>query len=415
MLRSFRAGNHKSLRDEQELLLMPSYQKDQSALPVTAVFGANASGKSNVLDALAWMCGAVRESFQSWEPGVRVPREPYRFDEEAIAAPSIFVVEVLVGTVRYVYGFTVSDDRVLDEWLFTYPKGRKRVIFEREGESWTFGSTVPRARFEAARDLTRGNALFLSVAARSDLTEVLPVYHWFADSVRFESPQARLQPDVRMVVSHLRRSSESRRGFLDLVRLADLGIRDIEVHEGRRVVPNATSYGSGSGTLVLPDYELFFRQGAGTPLLLADQSHGTVAWLRILSAALDSLETGRLLCIDELDSSLHPRLTARLIELFRHPETNPRGAQLVFTTHDATLLGTSFGDDVLNRDEIWFTEKDSSGATTLFPLTDFHPRKGGNLERQYLGGSYGAVPAVFSDTLVDALLTSGGEGSDEPS
>ncbi|MEU8244515.1 ATP-binding protein [Actinoplanes missouriensis] len=408
MLRSFRAGNHKSLRDEQELLLMPSYQKDQTAVPVVAVFGANASGKSNVLDALAWMCGAVRESFRSWEPGTGVPRDPYRFDDAVTAAPSIFVVEVLVDAVRYVYGFTVSDDDVLEEWLYTYPKGRKRVIFEREGTSWAFGSTVPRARFEAARDLTRGNALFLSVAARSDLAEVLPVYRWFAESVVFEVPQSRLHPDVRAVAAHLRGSAENRHAFLELVRVADLGIRDIQVHESQWVALTAGHPGSA-------DYELVFRQGAGTPLSLSDQSHGTVAWLRLLSVALDSLATGRLLCIDEIDSSLHPRLTVRLIELFRHPETNPHGAQLLVTTHDATLLGTSFGEDVLNRDEIWFTEKDAGGATTVFPLTDFHPRKGGNLERQYLGGSYGAVPAVFSGTLVDALLTSGGEGRDEPS
>jgi AAA15 family ATPase/GTPase len=127
---------------------------------------------------------------------------------------------------------------------------------------------------------------------------------------------------------------------------------------------------------------------------VADQSRGTQAWLRLLVAALTVLERGSTLCVDEIDSSLHPRLTARLVELFRGGETNPAGAQLIFTTHDATLLGTSFGQDVLSRDEVWFVEKGTHGASKVFPLTDFHPRREENTERRYLGGSYGAIPDV---------------------
>jgi AAA15 family ATPase/GTPase len=116
---------------------------------------------------------------------------------------------------------------------------------------------------------------------------------------------------------------------------------------------------------------------------------------------------------DEIDASLHPRLTARLVELFRNSEINRRGAQLIFTTHDATLLGTSLGEETLKRDEIWFIEK-KDGASTLYPLSDFHPRIGENRERRYLAGSYGAVPVVFPDAMVDVLLESGTEPADGP-
>jgi hypothetical protein len=126
---------------------------------------------------------------------------------------------------------------------------------------------------------------------------------------------------------------------------------------------------------------------------------------------LNALAHGGVLLVDEIDMSLHPRLIVRLIELFRDSETNPGNAQLVFNTHDATLLGTSFGKEILKRDEIWFMEK-RDGATTLYPLTDFHPRQEDNRERRYLGGSYGGVPAVFSDTLVDSLLRSREESAD---
>ena len=98
--------------------------------------------------------------------------------------------------------------------------------------------------------------------------------------------------------------------------------------------------------------------------------------------------------VDEIDASLHPNLTALLIHQFQSPETNPRGAQLLFTTHDATLLGTSFGEEVLARDQVWFVEKKEDGGSRLYPLTDFHPRTGENRERRYLGGSYGAIPVL---------------------
>ncbi|HWB34627.1 MAG TPA: ATP-binding protein, partial [Rugosimonospora sp.] len=147
------------------------------------------------------------------------------------------------------------------------------------------------------------------------------------------------------------------------------------------------------------------------PLSLSDESDGTRTWLRLIAGALDALEAGAVLLIDEIDASLHPRLTARLIGLFRDERTNGQGAQLIFTTHDATLLGTSFGAEILGRDEVWFIEKGTDGGTRLFSLSEFRPRKGENTERRYLGGSYGAVPAVFSDTLVEQLLTASREPS----
>jgi hypothetical protein len=114
-----------------------------------------------------------------------------------------------------------------------------------------------------------------------------------------------------------------------------------------------------------------------------------------------------MLVVDEIDASLHPRLTASLIELIHDQDTNPNGAQLVFTTHDASLLSPVLGGDVLQRDEVWFVTKRRDGSTELYPLSDFHPRKGENTERRYLGGSYGAVPSVLGEDLVDAVRAAG--------
>src|SRR5262249_51464548 len=151
----------------------------------------------------------------------------------------------------------------------------------------------------------------------------------------------------------------------------------------------------------------FIHGEGGIPLDLDEQSHGTRAWMVVVDHLLDVLMAGSVMVIDEIDSSLHPRLCARLIEIFQNPETNPRGAQLLITTHDATLLGPMLGDDVLDRDQIWFIDKGTSRETELFALTDFRPRKDENTERRYLGGSYGAIPITSQYELQRALERAG--------
>jgi hypothetical protein len=433
MLRSFRAGNHKSIKGEAELLLMPAYDKSVPVVPVAAIFGANASGKSNLLDALRWMQGAVRGSFGSWEPGEGVPRTPFCLDPSGVGSASLYAVELIVANVRYMYGFRVDDEKVLEEWLYTYPHNRKRIIFERNGEQWTFGSTVTRAKADVLRDLTAPIALFLSVAARAELDEVSAVYHWFADSLRIVMSADAFR--AREVTEFLSDSEGNQANFVSLLRAADLGIQDLQREDDRAkttwagianlvkpegVSDRSTSVARSSTTVAgrppsPSDWWMLFDQQweraravsesmgpqlrflhgeQNVSMKAGDQSRGTLAWLRLLVPALRALAAGSVLCVDEIDSSLNPRLSARLIELFRSSETNPRHAQLVFTTHDATLLGTSFGADILGRDEVWFVEKSASGETTLYSLSDFKPRKDENTERRYLGGSYGAVPDV---------------------
>jgi len=431
MLRSFRVENHKSIKGEAELLLMPVYDKSRPVVPVTAIFGANAAGKSNVLDALRWMRDAVLNSFRLWEPERGVPRLPFKLDPAAREAPSLFAVDLLLDGVRYMYGFTVDDDRVTEEWLYTYPHNRRRTVFVRSQEGWEFGSTVPRAKLEQVVDLTPRNALLLTTAARTEVPDVAPVFRWFQQSLAFTDPSSSWREAFKQQLE-----GPDRAVLIELVRAADLGIRNITVDSGDQeqlsqsiidAVPrvgelrrhpndaahnlNDAAHEDPSGqwiTLVSRarellrlaaqtphDRELLFLHGESqVPLTEKEQSYGTLAWLRVLTQTMTALRAGSVLCVDEIDSSLHPRLTARLIELFRHPETNPRRAQLIFTTHDATLLGTSFGEDILERDEVWFVEKGADGATRLFPLSDFRPRKEDNRERRYLGGSYGAVPDV---------------------
>ncbi|HET8660631.1 MAG TPA: ATP-binding protein [Micromonosporaceae bacterium] len=397
MLRSFRVANHKSIRAEQELSLLPVYDKGRPVLPVAGVFGANASGKSNLLDALSWMRTAVNESYASWKPGAGVARWPFRLDPTAVAEPSLYSTELVVEGVRQTYGFEVDDERVRQEWLYTYPHNRKRIIFERQDGSWSFGSTVAHSDVEVLRRLTRDNALFLSVAGQSGLAETAPAYSWFGHHLLSAYRYDRRR--VGQIVAFLDGAPQRRRRLVALTRAADLGLADI------RVRPTAAAE-SSQVMLEKPDLE-FLHGGSGVAMRSWEQSQGTLEWLALLVPALTALEKGSVLCVDELDASLHSRLTPRLIELFRSEETNPAGAQLIFTTHDATLLGTSFGEDILARDEVWFVEKDRAGATTLFSYRDFRPREGENIQKKYLSGTFGAVPMVSEWSFRSAVLGTG--------
>lgn len=361
------------------------------------------------------------------------------------------MVDLVLPGGQYVYGFSVDDTEVVEEWLYLYREtNRKTVIFERAGMEVSLGDSL-RERSTRHKLLTaalRDNSLLLSVAMQvGEQPEFVPIYRWFGRELRTRLPRQRGR--VPPLVYRVPKAKESYPAYLDLVRAADLDIADIRVVENeipaseadlavvgaidaeirslralievmdgedaadlhdrvRRLEARRAHYSGGRRRR-----ELVFVQGeSGTLMTVAEQSAGTIAYVDVLTDVLATLDRGGVLVVDELDTSLHPRLVARLIELFRDEQTNPRHAQLVFATHDVTLLGTSFGEELLRRDEIWFTEKEN-GATTLYPLTDFHPRKEDNRERRYLGGSYGAVPAVFSDTLVETLLASRAEGADD--
>ena len=166
MLLSFRVENHKSIRDEQQVLLTPVYddatpeEADWEALTATGIFGANASGKSNVLDALGLMQETVRWSMRDNEPGGGVRREPFALSNEAAEEPSVFVVDLMLSGVRHTYGFAVDDDRVVEEWLYSYPRRRKRVVFERDEESFTFGEQAEKTLKSLLPEWSKGRTCF---------------------------------------------------------------------------------------------------------------------------------------------------------------------------------------------------------------------------------------------------------------
>ncbi|UMP04326.1 ATP/GTP-binding protein [Amycolatopsis sp. EV170708-02-1] len=365
---------------------------------MAAIYGANASGKSNLLDGLTYMAVGVLTSklLGAW------PRSVFRLDPQAVERPSTFVIEILAEGTRYTYGFRASDDAVVEEWLYAYPEKRRRVVFERTGDDLRFGSTSAslKSKFAALEELIRGDVLLLSFCSGLELGPLMPVYRWFEQSLRIVSAEGTwASDDVGSRVGHfLQRDARNSHRLLSLLTAADVGIADVlaeQVDEAPSQRDVRLLTGRGAGSVSGPRWRLRFWHGdAESPFELHDESAGTRNWLRLIPTVLDALDEAQVLVVDEIDSSLHPMLTAKLVSLFQSEVTNPNGAQLVFTTHDTSLQGTMLGGSVLERDQIWFVDKNTAGASELYPLTDFKPRKDQNTERRYLAGSYGAVPVL---------------------
>jgi AAA15 family ATPase/GTPase len=404
MLIRFRVANFRSLRDEQELSLVASLRDgrddvvlsaelDIDLLRAAAVYGPNAAGKSNVLSALRFMRNAVVDSHRLWRPQGPIPFEPFLLDASSRNGASLFEVDLLLDGVRFQYGFRLEAERVAEEWLYSYPKKRRQLWFLREGETsepFRFGKHL-KGNHRLVQELTRENGLFLSAAAENNHRALLPIYRWFAEQVHFSAADERTE-DISATLSMLD-TPHKKAAVVDFLHLADLGVVDLEIRESRR-----------EGMFVFEAapqiLEIRHRAGDGVmPLPLHRESRGTQAWISLAGTTLWALEQGAVLLLDELDASLHPRLALELIRIFQDPVRNPRNAQLIFSTHDTTLLGNLLGEPSLHRDQIWFVEKDQEGATHLYPLTDFKPRKLENLERGYLQGRYGAVPFIGQQPL----------------
>ncbi|MBC7977282.1 MAG: ATP-binding protein [Myxococcales bacterium] len=411
MLIWFRLANHRSIRDEQALSLEPGNVDGSgervreaggtSLLSLIAIYGANASGKSNLLGGLAFMRDAVVRSHRFFAPEGGIPRTPFAWGTKA-AEPSLFEIAFQLDGVRYEYGFCADDQRFTEEWLYAYPSTRKQTWFERDGDELKLGENL-HGENRTIEKITRPNSLFLSAAAQNRHAQLSPVFRWFAAirNLNLRTParwsfQAGSSPPPANfahwwkarssipVEDQAERLDVRQAQFRELLRAADFGIDDIEVlgdpTSRHRVMVKHRSA----------------RDDAWLPL--EEESHGTQQVFALAPSALDALASGSLLLIDELDASLHPLLSLKLIETFHDPRQNPRNAQLLFTTHDTALLGSLLGAAPLRRDQVWLTEKDDEGATRIYPLTDFRPRKEENLERGYLQGRYGAIP--FLEQLV---------------
>lgn len=387
MLIEFTVGNFKSFRDKTTFSMIAanltsndpavdlnnviSVKKDLRLLKSAAVYGANASGKSNLGLALAFMRRFVLDSAREASTPDVLGLESFLLDIRAIGKPSFFEVVFLINGIQYRYGFEVDQSHVLSEWLFHVPRTKEVALFTREEQV-----IVSKTGFKEGKGLearTRPEALYLSVGALFNGITSRQVQQWLAS---FTITTGLQDGESRAETFQCLRDPKQRRQIIELIQELDFGIDDI-VTDDQSI--HAIHY-------------LQSQPGGGVGVVSLDiETHGSQGTRKLIAMAgplLSILAHGQVMFVDELDARLHPLMTRRIVELFHSPLTNPKGAQLVFATHDTNLLDKS----LFRRDQIWFAEKDQQGATHLASLAEYRVRNDAAFEKNYLEGRYGAIP-----------------------
>ena len=398
MLIEFRVTNFRSLRDEQVLSMVASKDKTLqgthtlatgiSAVPAllrsAAIYGPNASGKSNLIKALQYMRGVVLESATVIQPGQMFSVQPFRLDDESKAKPTEFEATFVVDGIRHQYGFAMTSERIVSEYLLVYKAFKPQHWFNRHFDKesgkdvYDFGPGL-RGQKSVWESATRPNALFLSMAVQLNSEQLSPIFNWFQRQLVIFNEHAPL--NQRVTIKMLQ-DPEDKRSICNFLTAADISIADIDVVT--RKVPAEE----------VEENELRFHHvtANGKALFgLGEESSGTRNLLFLAGPLLDIARKGLTLVIDELDTSLHTLLVRRLVKLFHNIELSKNGAQLIFTTHDTSLLDAP---ELFRRDQVWFVDTERDQASRLYGLSEFSPRKKEALGRGYLMGRYGGLPLL---------------------
>ncbi len=442
MLVQFKLKNFMSLRDEQVFSFVAAKglrEKNRAltgqvvavsdgldVLTTAAVYGANASGKSNLLRAMNFYVDSI---LLSTRVGSAIGAySPFVLDQQSAAEPTLLEAVFWVDSVLYRYGFEIFQQTVVSEWLFLRRK-QEAYVFERSVGELRVNRPYKKLQELQSNNMVAPTALLLTLGALFNDETCRAVQTWASKAQYVEGTED--YQFENYTIAYLEKP-ENKQRILDLVRSADLGIEDIELvpistisrgtyYGGGNMIPaNSTSYfyelkprlyepylqGSfRTKTAIKPTSDYTIKttrtiwdadsnqfKSLSTPLNTFE-SQGTQKFFNLIGLILFVLDEGGLLIADELDTRLHPLLTQRIVHLFSNPVTNPLGAQFVFTTHDTNLLSAG----LFRRDQIWFTEKDSEGATQLYALTDYRPggktvRNDEQLEKNYVAGKYGGIP-----------------------
>jgi AAA15 family ATPase/GTPase len=416
MLIEFSVTNYRSFLTPQSLTLTANtatelqeentFVSSVSNLPrllrSAVIYGPNAAGKSNLVQAISFMKGFVLLSARESQEGEKIDVTPFLFTLQSSHNPSEFEILFIQDGIRYQYGFEVNSKRVTGEWLFAYPEGRAQKWFERnydpetQKDIWYFGPKFTGHR-KVWKEATRGNALFLSTAIQLNNEQLKPVFNWFDHKLVVIGQGESIHPGFSISECE---EAEKKEKILKFMNAADLSIRDISLEKKKFSMEDLPADMPQSiKEKIAKDFkgkkltQLLFMHpssdnGEDVALDFDEESAGTRKLFALAGPWLDVLDEGLVLFIDELDTSLHPLLVRFLSSLLHNPETNRHNAQLIFATHDTTVLDQMF----MRRDQVWFVEKDKENATRLYPLSDYKPRKGEALQKGYLYGRYGALP-----------------------
>jgi len=426
MLLEFKIGNYLSFKEISTFSLYPASIKEHKEtniiesktfskikfLKSAAIYGANASGKSNLFKAMAFMKFFVLNSSKETQAIDKIKVESYRLNFETYENPSHFEISIVVNDIIYKYGFEADKNEVKSEWLFSTSGVRQRKLFTRHNGKFNVAQFFPEGK--GLENKTRSNALFLSVVAQFNGSISGEIIKWFnnfnvisgSTDFRYWQFTAKMLDDEKM-----------KNKIIEFIKLADLGIEDIFVkteeipEEQQHIKISINNNGqimpvkTGPKVSLNSIHKKYLNNQFDNKFEVFNfdsESEGTKKIFNLLGILLDTLNNDKILIIDELDSRLHPLLTREIVKLF-HSDNN--SSQLVFATHDTNLLDKN----IFRRDQIWFTEKDIYGATHLYSLAEYKlnnskVRNDASYEKDYILGYYGAIPYVSNFESLFSIL-----------
>jgi AAA15 family ATPase/GTPase len=416
MLLQFTVSNYKTFEKEAKLSMIAAHYTEKmednvidvpkfglKLLKSAVVYGANASGKTKLFEALDFMDRFVRSSSKDKQINEAIDLEPFRLNTVSEKEPSLFEVVFIYKNEMYRYGFEATTEKIVTEWLYHTPNKKEIELFYRTAQGFELDKKF-KVEDLVQRKRIRPNALLLSVAASFNDPIAETVLEWFAKNVNVISGLNE-QGYIGFSTNMLGDKTQNTK-MLNLLKNADLSIESLDIkttniadltdelpNEIKDLLAKEVKEGSQLVSGVYTTHRKFTADKSVVELarftMDEEESNGTRKFFALTGPIIDSLDKGKTLFVDELDAKLHPNLTHQLIKLFHNKITNPHNAQLVFNTHDTNLLDA----DIFRRDQIWFTEKDRYGAATLFSLAEIKGvRKDDKLEKNYIQGKYGAIP-----------------------
>lgn len=390
-----------------------SVNEELKLLKTTAIYGANASGKSNLAKAFSFMRNFVINSSKEMQITDFINVEHFRLSTDTEDKPSFFQATFYLNKKTYKYGFKVSQDKVVEEWLFFQNKIKEYQLFQRNGNNNKF--KINRKSFQEGLDLeekTKHNSLFISVVAQFNGKISAEIIKWFANSQVISGSGTHDDLYKKYTLLKLFESPLIKKDSINLIKDLDLSIQDIDITKEKLSLENLPSSipdelktmilrsSSGEFSSIQTSHEKYNENGEIIGFekfdLEKNESEGTKKLFYFSALLLTALRYNQVLIIDELDARLHPIITHKIIELFNSKKYNPKSAQLIFMTHDTNLLNPNlFGSRLLRRDQIWFTEKNQRGATDLYSLAEYDDiAEDDQLEADYIRGRYGAIPFI---------------------
>ena len=368
---------------------------DKKILKTSAIYGANASGKSNLFKILTSVIMMLRSS-NNYDIVTKLPIVPFKFDNECLNKPSEFEIKFIIDGTRYVYGFVADKDKIYDEYLYYYPNGRETKIFDRTNICEYSFSQKDEKTLKEIVTMNTANKFFLSTATTWNYEKTKSAYRFLTNDI---ITCTNLE-DLKLMAFNMYENDENKlkKFAIDFLKKADFNIEDYSISKvdiPRQLFDGLPEIVTKSITEKPKAYQILFKhKNSDNYLLFDEESLGTQIVFSFIPFLVSALNGNKILVIDELDKSLHPFLVQYIVEMFNDPEVNTNGSQLIFNTHDTNLLDL----DILRRDQIWFTEKNNeTGECDLYSLNDFSVRKQENVGKGYMLGRYGAVPFIKNE------------------